>query len=107
MDRVFAFTQEVEGSTPTNGPRYLHPVCSELEKVVSGWQSVIAVSLNVDDGVRLIKLAKLYMCMQTHYKHDEEGRTAPGVHGHGSVQLNHSENVVTRIGLHTHAYHSH
>ena len=32
--------------------------------VVSEWQSVIAVSLNVGDGVRLIRPAKLCMCMQ-------------------------------------------
>ena len=58
---------------------------------------MIAVSLNVGGGVRLIKPAKLYMCMQ----HDEDGRTAPGVRGHGSVPLSHSGNVVTRTGLHT------
>ena len=60
-----------------------------------------AVSLNFGGGVRLIKPAKLYMCMQIHYKHDEDGRTSPGVHGHGSVPLSHSGNVATRIGLHT------
>ena len=38
---------------------------------------MIAVSLNVGGDVRLIKPAKLYMCTQTHYKHDEDGRTAP------------------------------
>ena len=43
-------------------PGYPHPVSSELEKVVSEWRSVIAVSLNVGGGVRLIKPAKLYMC---------------------------------------------
>ena len=59
------------------------------------------MSLNVDGSVHLIKPAKLYMCTQTHYKHDEVGRTAPGVRGHGSVPLSHSGNVVTRIGLHT------
>ena len=32
--------------------------------VVSEWWSVLAVSLNVGGGVHLIKLAKLYMCMQ-------------------------------------------
>ena len=37
-----------------------------------------------------------------HYKQDEDGRTAPGVCGNGSVQLSHSGNVVTRIGKHTH-----
>ena len=60
---------------------------------------MIAVSLNVGDGdVRFIKPAKLYMCMQTRYKHDEDGRTAPGTRGHGSVQLSHSGHVVTRMG---------
>ena len=52
--------------------------------MVSEWQSVIGVSLNVGSGVRLIKKAKLYMCMQTHYKHDEDGCMAPCVHGHGN-----------------------
>ena len=33
---------------------------------------------------------------------DEDGRTAPGVCGNGSVPLSHSGNVVTRIGTHTH-----
>ena len=42
---------------------------------------MIEVSLNVGGGVRLIKPAKQYMFMQTHYKHDEDGRTAPGVVG--------------------------
>ena len=60
---------------------------------------MIAVSLNVDGGVLLIKPAKLFMCAQKHYKHNEDGRTAPGVRGHGSVLLSHSGNVVTRIGL--------
>ena len=31
----------------SSGPGYLHSVCSELKKVVSDWQSVIVVSLNV------------------------------------------------------------
>ena len=39
-----------------------------------------------------------------HYKHNEDGRTAPGVCGNGSVPLSHSGNVVTRIGTHTHTY---
>ena len=65
---------------------------------------MIAVSLNVGGGVRLIKLAKLYMCKQTHYKHDKDGRMAPGMRGHGSVPLSHSENVVKRIGLHTNTH---
>ena len=48
----------------SNRPGYPHPVSSELELVVSGWRSVIAVSLNVGGGVRLIKPAKMYMCTQ-------------------------------------------
>ena len=62
---------------------------------------MIAVSLNVGGGVRLIKPAKLYICTQKHYKHNEDGRTAPDVCGNGSVPLSHSENVVTRIGIQT------
>ena len=56
---------------------------------------MIAESLNVGGGVRLVIPAKLYLRTQTHYTHDEDGRTAPGVRGHGSVPLFH---VVTRIG---------
>ena len=36
-----------------------------------------------------------------HYKHNEDGRTAPGVCGDGFVPLSHSGNVVMRIGIHT------
>ena len=36
-------------------------------------------------------------------KHNQDGRTAPGVCGNGSVPLSHSGNVVTRIGIHTHS----
>ena len=62
---------------------------------------MIAVSLKVGGGVRLIKPAKLHVHAK-HYKHNEDGRTAPGVCGNGSVPLSHSGNVVTRIGIHTH-----
>ena len=48
----------------SNRPGYPHSVSSELEIVVSEWRSVIAVSLNVGGGVRLIKPAKLCMCTQ-------------------------------------------
>ena len=40
-------------------------------------------------------------CAREYYKHNEDGRTAPGVCGNGSVPLSHSGNVVTRIGIHT------
>ena len=45
--------------------------------------------------------SKTVHVQQTNYKDDADGRTAPGVRGHGSVPLSHSANVVTRIGLHT------
>ena len=35
------------------------------------------------------------------HKQNEDGRTAPGVCGNGSVPLSHSGNVVTKIGIHT------
>ena len=35
------------------------------------------------------------------YKHKEDGRTALGVCGNGSVLLSHLRNVVTRTGIHT------
>ena len=86
----------------SNRSGYPHQCALSWKTVVSEWRSVIAVSLNVGGGVRLIKPTKLYICTQTHYQHDEDGRTAPGLRGHGSVPLSHSRNVVTRIGLHTH-----
>ena len=66
--------QEVEGSTPTGGTcpnDFSDPIDQDIRTqwalswniVVSKWRSVIAVSLNVGDGVRLIKPAKL--CMYT------------------------------------------
>ena len=65
------------------------------------WRSVIAVSLNVGEGVRLIKSAKLYMCTQnTTYTTWTDARRR--VCGNGSVPLSHSGNVVTRNGIHTH-----
>ena len=64
--------------------------------MVLEWGSVIPVSLNVGGGVRLIKPAKLHVHAK-HYKHNEDGRTAPGVCGSGSVPLSHSGNVVMRI----------
>ena len=60
---------------------------------------MIAVSLNVSGGARLRKPAKLYMFTQKHYKHNEDGYTAPGVRGNGSVPLSHSGNVVMKIGI--------
>ena len=109
MDRVFAVHIGSRGFDPhrrhmseqffrSNRPVYPHPVYSEL--VNSGIRvavgDLIAVSLSVGGGVRLIKPAKLYA--NTLQKHNEDGRTAPGVYGNGSVPLSHSGN---EIGLYT------
>ena len=73
MDRVLALYagswgfDSHRGTCPNVFP---HPIDQDIRTqwalswliVVSEWRSVIAVSLNVDGGVRLIKPAKLYMC---------------------------------------------
>ena len=66
---------------------------------------MIAVSLNVGGGVRLIETGKTVHVHAKHYKHNKDGCTAPGVCGNGSVPLSHSGNVVTRIGIHTYKKH--
>ena len=89
------FTQEVEGSTPTGGtcPNiFSEPVDQNIRSqcalswkiVVSEWRSVIAVSLNVGGGVRLIKSAKLHV-HANQYKRDKDGRMTSGVRGRGCV----------------------
>ena len=89
----------------SNRPGYPHPLSSELKIVVSEWRSVIAVSLNIGGGVRLLnQTGKTVHVHAKHYKHNEDERTAPDVCGNGSVPLRHSGNVVTRIGIHTHAH---
>ena len=122
-----------ERSFRSNRPGYPHPVCSELKnsgiKVAIGdcsvnerrrwcppYQELVGKPSETDSilssrfhprhlvGKRKAKSAKLYMCTQTHYKHDEDGCTTPGVRGYGSVSLSHSGNVVTRTGLHTHTH---
>ena len=60
---------------------------------------MIAVSLNVGDGVGLIKTVHVHA---KHYKY-EDGHTALSVCGNGSVLLSHLGNVATRIGIHTHS----
>ena len=81
--KVIGFTQEVQGSTPTSTcsddffdpiDQDIHTQCALSWKiVVSEWLSVITVSLSVREGVHLTKPAKLYMCMQTHFKQKEDG----------------------------------
>ena len=88
----------------SNRPGYRHPVCSELENSGIRVGAGDCIVTEGRSGIRLIKPAKLYMCMQTHNKHDEDRCTAPGMHGHGSVSVSHSGTIVTRIELHTHTY---
>ena len=107
--------QEVEGSTPTGGtcpkdffrsnrPGYPHPVSSELEN------SAIRVAVGDCSVTERRRWRPPYQTGKTvhvhakHYKHNEDGRTAPNVCGNGSVPLSHSGNVVTRIGIHTHTH---
>ena len=104
--------QGVEGSSPTGGtcpndffrsnrPGYPHPVSSELEI------SVIRVAVRDCSVTERRRWRPPYQTGKTvhmhakHYKHNQDGRTAPGVCGNGSVPLSHSGNVVTRIGIHT------
>ena len=100
------------GSTPTRGTcpnDFSHPIDQDIgtqsalswKIVVSECQSVIAVSLNIGSGVRLIKPAKLYMSTQTHYKRKEDGRMAQCERGHGYIPLSHSGSFVMRFGLHS------
>ena len=86
----------------SNRPGYPHPVSSELEN------SGIRVAVGDCSVTERRRWRPPYQNRQTvhvhatHYIHDEDGRTAPGVCGNGSVPLSHSGNVVTRIGIHTH-----
>ena len=88
--------QEVDGSTPFRGT-YSNDFSDQTDQDIRTqcalswkWRSVNEVSLNVGSGIRLIKPAKANMCTHTHYKHDEDGHTAPGVCGRGSIPLSHS-----------------
>ena len=89
----------------SNRPGYPHPVSSELEN--SGIR--VAVSdCSVTERRRWrppYQTGKTVHVHAKHYKHNEDGRTAPGVCGNGYVPLSHSGNVVTRIGIHTHTVH--
>ena len=83
----------------SNRPGYLHPVSSELEN--SGIRVAVG-DCSVTEHQQWHPPYQTGKTMHMHAKHYEEGRTAPGVCGNGSVPLSHSGNVVTRIGIHTH-----
>ena len=105
--------QEVDGSTPIGDtcpndfsvsirPGYSQSVSSELE--ISGIKVAVG-DCSVTERRRWrppYQTGKTVRVHAKHYKHNEEGRTAPDVCGNGSVPLSHSGNVVTKIGIHTH-----
>ena len=88
----------------SNRPGYPHPVSSELEN--SGIRVAVG-DCSVTERRRWrppYQTGKTVHVHAKHYKHNEDGRTAPGVCGNGSVPLSHPGNVVTRIGIHTHTH---
>ena len=88
----------------SNRPGYPHTVSSELEN--SGIRVAVG-DCSVTERRRWrppYQTGKTVHVHAKHYKHNEDGRTAPGVCGNGSVPLSHPGNVVTRIGIHTHNY---
>ena len=90
-----------EGFFRPNRPGYPHPVNSELEN--SGIRVAVG-DCGVTERRRWrppYQTGKTVHVHAKHYKHNEDGRTAPGVCGNGSVPLSHSGNVVTSIGIHT------
>ena len=86
----------------SNRPGYPHPVSSELEN--SGIRVAVG-DCSVTER-RLWRppypIGKTVHVYAKHYKHNEDGRTAPGVCGNGFVPLSHSGNVITRTGIYTH-----
>ena len=119
MDRVLALHAVSRGFDFLRGhmseqffrssrPGYPHPVSSEPKN--SGIRVTVG-DCSVTERRRWrppYQTGKTVHVHAKHYKHNEDGRTAPGVCGKGSVPLSHSENVFTRIGIHTHTHtHTH
>ena len=73
----------------TNRPGYSHPVCSELEN--SGIRVAVG-DCSVTERRRWCPPYQTDKTVHVHVKtlqHNEDGRTAPDVRGHGSVTLSH------------------
>ena len=88
----------------SNRSGYPHPVSSELE--ISGIRVAVG-DCSVTERRRWrppYQTGKTVHVHAKYYKHNEDGRTAPGVCGNGSVPLSHLGTVVTRIGKHTHTH---
>ena len=110
MDRVLAFHAGSRGFDSHRGhmserffrsdrPGYPHPVSSELEN--SGIRVAVG-DCSVTERRRWrppYQSGKTVHVHAKHYKRNEDGRTAPGMCGNGSVPLSHSGNVVTRIEI--------
>ena len=115
MDRVLALHAGSRGFDSHRGhmserffrskrPGYPHPPSSELQN--SGIRVAVG-DCSVTERRRWrppYQTGKIVHVHAKHYKHNEDGRTAPGVCGNGSIPLSHSGNVVTRIGIHTHTH---
>ena len=70
--------------------------------VVSELWSMTAVSLKIGHDQRWrppYQAGQMVHMHAKHYEHSEDGIRAPRVCAHGSIPLNHSGNVITRIGL--------
>ena len=85
----------------SNKPGYPHPVSSELEN--SGIRVAVG-DCSVTEHRRWRPPYQTGKTVHVH-KHNEDGRTAPGMCGSGFVPLSHSGNVGTRIGVHTNTVH--
>ena len=84
----------------SNRPGNPHPVSFELEN--SGIRVAVG-DCSVTERRRWrppYQTGKTVHVHAKHYKHNEDGHTAPGVCGNGSVPLSNSGNVVTTIGTH-------
>ena len=87
---------------PIQQTRISAPVSSELEN--SGIRVAVG-GCSVTERRRWrppYQTGKTVHVHAKHYKHNEDGGTAPGLCGSGSVPLSHSGNVVRRTGIHTH-----
>ena len=60
----------------SNRPGYLHPVYSELEN--SGIRVAVGDCSVTERRRWRSPYQTTYICTQTHYKHDKDGRSAPG-----------------------------
>ena len=93
----------------SNRPGYPHPVSSELEN------SGIRVAVGECSVTERRRWRSPYQTGKTvhvhakHYKHNKDGRTAPGVCPNGSVRLSHSRTSLRELEYtHTHTHtHTH